>query len=1413
MPTPDIKKPTQQIDEQSCYNRDLLREQISTLRKEASHREKNEKVIEKKFQEDMTQLKDETALKIQTIEERCTAQIVSLNADFEKDKKRLEGQVETQQATLDKQKKERESQILREWEEAEKEKTDDLEFETLSAGESLKQQKEDAERKTSLLIESLGQTIDQLDNDLKKLKEKFTKWRVPSASSVVAADSEADPDDQAAANSSDAALDSPSLPEGKELIEYLKTLIKEIQEDTKAMLALPSVRWGFSDAVTASIVIMPFLLACAVIAAIAIPLKVSESELPTFLIAGTTGIVTLVAALGGGFLWQSRQKKKARRELEDRVVQSAQKRHLLTRCHANCLDVIAEKLERDKRRLDKRHERDMEKKQGGHAAGSASAGSKKEVAMASLQEKYDAGCKAIQDKRARGLAVLDETYPPKINAIEAKGREKIEAIKADSENKQNALTEKKEKQWQEMAARWKSTREQTDLVFSNANATDSQAFPNWRALSDGSVPLPEVTPPGIRFGHLDLSMKDIDGGLSQIASLNSFGPSEWQQPAFIPCPDQTALLIKTTPEEKEAASSLLQAVMLRIASGLPPGQSRFTIIDPLGLGKQFAGFMHLADHDELLVSSRIWTEPGQIDKQLELITEQMEMVIQKYLRNEYRTIGEYNAEAEVPEPYRFVAIANFPANFTETAARRLASIATSGARCGVFPILSVDTTQTLPSGFTLSDIESNTTTLTLQNGTFTWDDTEFSKWPLQPETSPEDKVFTQIINRVGQAAVAAKRVEVPFDRVAPPEDKWWTGDTSKEINVPLGPAGAKKTQSMRLGKGTSQHVLIAGKTGSGKSTMMHALITNLALNYSPNEIQFYLIDFKKGVEFKLYDHYKLPHARVIAIESEREFGLSVLEQLDRELKRRGDLFRDLSVQDLAGYRASGHPEPMPRVMLIIDEFQELFVEDDKLAQDCSLVLDRLVRQGRAFGMHVLLGSQTLGGSYSLPRATMGQMAVRVALQCNEADSSLILSEDNTAARLLTRPGEAIYNDANGMVEGNHPFQVVWLGEERREKYLGKLRSLADSRKDIPELPRLVFDGNDAADPDANILLRELIDAATIDGKPPVAPMAWLGDAIAIKDPTVAAFRRQGGTNLLIVGQREDLATSILSMATVSLAAGSDPYPGGAVGKPSRFVLFEPAIAEEHPETMLSKLTEFLPHEIEVVSRLGVADAFGDLAAEVQRRLDEQILDAESVFVIIRDLARFREIRRNENDFGFSMSGEQEASPAQQLVTILKDGPTVGIHAVVWCDSLTNLQRTFERGTLKEFELRVLFQMSGTDSSQLVENPAAGRLGQQRALFVQEETGTLEKFRPYQFPSNEWLADLSERLRARPQGTPTERPRPKPAPSDKQQGNDDGSFSLKHGFGDDEFNFAKMLDDPPEKDIQDDDSNTPESDGT
>src|SRR5204863_5549654 len=169
-----------------------------------------------------------------------------------------------------------------------------------------------------------------------------------------------------------------------------------------------------------------------------------------------------------------------------------------------------------------------------------------------------------------------------------------------------------------------------------------------------------------------------------------------------------------------------------------------------------------------------------------------------------------------------------------------------------------------------------------------------------------------------------------------------------------------------------------------------------------------------------------------------------------------------------------------------------FSEDDKLAQDSALLIDRLVRQGRAFGLHVLLGSQTIGGSGGLNRSTLGQMAVRVALQTSEADSQLILGDNNSAARLLSRPGEAIYNDQGGLVEGNSPFQVAWLPDERREQYLEQVRARARQQTDgQPRDAAIVFEGNAPADIRKNQRLMSLLDAPRFPESIPTAPLAWL----------------------------------------------------------------------------------------------------------------------------------------------------------------------------------------------------------------------------------------------------------------------------------------------------------------------------------
>ena len=190
--------------------------------------------------------------------------------------------------------------------------------------------------------------------------------------------------------------------------------------------------------------------------------------------------------------------------------------------------------------------------------------------------------------------------------------------------------------------------------------------------------------------------------------------------------------------------------------------------------------------------------------------------------------------------------------------------------------------------------------------------------PLTIEQPPDEATTTSVIKTIGEAAENSNRVEVPFNVIAPDKDQIWSMSTMEKVTVPLGRAGATKLQNLTLGRGTAQHALIAGKTGSGKSTLLHVLITNLALWYSPDEVEFYLVDFKKGVEFKTYATHKLPHARVVAVESDREFGISVLQRIDIELKRRGELFRDLGVQDIAGFRAKS-TDRMPRILLIIDD--------------------------------------------------------------------------------------------------------------------------------------------------------------------------------------------------------------------------------------------------------------------------------------------------------------------------------------------------------------------------------------------------------------------------------------------------------------------------------------------------------------
>jgi hypothetical protein len=1012
---------------------------------------------------------------------------------------------------------------------------------------------------------------------------------------------------------------------------------------------------------------------------------------------------------------------------------------------AHCRGLVDAQLKDDKKRIVSRREDELRLAEANFQKTFAAAEALRDEKLRQINEVYAERIVEVKTTQERELREAIADHDRRIDELRIQTETSIPKLDEKYRVLKERLSTGYETAWRTAAERW---RDGMKAAAAELDAIDREVAvfcPAWDAAVWEQRSLPRLVPPVIRFGTVPLDLATLPRGIAADPRWMEDVPTSFSFPAVRQFPANANLLIEMSADGRAVALAVLQASMFRLLTSLPPAQVRFTIVDPIGIGRNFGAFMHLADYDGSLVTTQVWTEARQIEERLAELAVHMETVTQKYLRNEYATIEEYNAVAEeVAEPYRVLVVADFPTKFDEKSAARLAAIAAGGVPCGVLTLIAVDLSRPLPPGFELDEIRPCCAHLFWDSAKaqLVWDDRDFGAFPLALDPPPPPEFATRQIHKVGAAAKDAKRVEVPFEFISPPAGSWWSRDTRTEVDVALGKAGATKRQHFTLGQGTSQHVLIAGRTGSGKSTLMHALITNLALNYSPDEIDLYLIDFKKGVEFKVYATNELPHASVVAIESEREFGISVLERLDAELRFRADRFRDVGVQDLSGYRNVLGVPPLPRILLIVDEFQEFFVEEDKLAQEAALWLDRLVRQGRAFGVHVILGSQSLGGAFTLARSTLGQMAVRIALQCSETDAHLILSENNIAPRMLSRPGEAIYNDANGAPEGNHFFQVVWLTEEGRGAYLEQLRALARERKPVLSRTPIVFEGDAPADLARNPLLQARLAASSWPDAPRSA-LAWVGDAISIKDPTSALFRRQGGNHLLIVGQNEEAALGVTISTLLSLAAQYPPATSGTVRLGARFFVLD-GTPEDHPNSgALARVAAVLPHGVEVGDWREVPRVLAEVAAEVERR-QESKTDGPELFVFIHDLPRFRDLRRREDDFSFSKRDE-DASPTDHLDAILRDGPVLGVHVLAWCDTVNNLNRHFTHQILREFEMRVLFQMSPTDSGHMLDAPHASKLGPHRAFFASEEQNRIEKFRPYGVPTNEWLDQIGESL--------------------------------------------------------------------
>lgn len=267
-----------------------------------------------------------------------------------------------------------------------------------------------------------------------------------------------------------------------------------------------------------------------------------------------------------------------------------------------------------------------------------------------------------------------------------------------------------------------------------------------------------------------------------------------------------------------------------------------------------------------------------------------------------------------------------------------------------------------------------------------------------------------------------------------------------DISIPIGRKDNGEVGELVIGRDGSHHGLMVGSTGSGKSTLIHAIIMSAIWNYSSEELNLYLLDFKGGMEFNVYDGYRLPHIKYLALDDVQEYGESILRNLELERKRRKDLCTQAGVKDLESYRDKTG-KPMPRILVIVDEFQKMFKRNsedpmDTIGANCESMVADLLREGRAYGIHLLAATQTsdaLGGFFKLNEA-INQMNIRIGLSCDMANCRFMFgSHAESAAEIVKRTHTACLNQ-NYLTKENTAVKVAYCDDESRQSLIDRIEA-------------------------------------------------------------------------------------------------------------------------------------------------------------------------------------------------------------------------------------------------------------------------------------------------------------------------------------------------------------------------------------
>jgi S-DNA-T family DNA segregation ATPase FtsK/SpoIIIE len=818
-------------------------------------------------------------------------------------------------------------------------------------------------------------------------------------------------------------------------------------------------------------------------------------------------------------------------------------------------------------------------------------------------------------------------------------------------------------------------------------------------------------------------------------------------PALVPFIGQDhTIIVNSGGASASAGISLLQSLVVRTAI-LLPHQATYTLLDPAGNGAAYPMRRMLPQVQPL---------SDDVRRDLDPEIAHIRYINETYLDASVTSFEQVPERMRSQERYHLIFAADFPNKYDRRAIEALQSIGTTGPRAGTYLFIHLNSDCALPRDMSMTDFK-NATYVSALPGNIT------VRLPLRlvPDGAPPPPVQDTLFTRLSAATPTEHKLD--WDNVTglPPE-QWWQQDTARAMEVPIGKRGNDEDLCVYFGENRDGrpcvHGILAAMPGAGKSTDFHTLICGLSIRYSPDELRLYLIDGKEGVEFKSYLH--LPQAEVVSLRTPPELSRSVLGELIDEMKRRYDIFARCGVVDLKSYRALGQPSGrLPRVLLAIDEYQELFEDDRDGAASARLRM--LSEQGRGAGIHMLLASQRFGAAGMMHQtAIFGNIHLRMAMQMSETDIRALTEFQTRGKSLIANtcnaPGKIVINDRAGDDSANLAGKVAFMAVDRVRELVGQLeeRSRALPTESLPQ--RVVFHGEEQPKLIDNPLFirflrqpnwlmpRDLAMRARLpshqgglnvsDWYEVQRPLLmWLGQELNVRGQAHLVLRRRASEHVVVVGGDNGVRYGMLSAMIASLAVMTSPDLLHVIIRDKSIPDAEwGCVLETTCESMLRPAGFVVDYARQEES---FEDALRGLISEIESRRamkEEDRLAQPTIVTFMTELENIDAFRRRTDQLVFT------ESPAGELLRkVYLEGGPFGIHLVLSSEAVGTLLSVLdEKRGLTNFRHRVALQMSEDDSFRFVRSRKASQLqsaANQRpvvGLYVDLDKDSALRFKPY-----------------------------------------------------------------------------------